>query len=397
MDYQIENEIKTCFWQGNPQKACEVVENHMNEIDFDDDDDVERLIDVTVSALRDQGGIEFLEFLISKGFDINYKLLKKKCLILKCADSYVKPEIFKKLEEMGADVYSESSDGDNVLIHSVERDEDLAVYIAENYDLSQLDHADKYGLTPLMRAIFKDRPKVAQALIKCGSDVNGTGSEPLGGCSYWLKTGGLSPLAVAIRHGDFDTAKLLLEKGADETLCDSEGYPPIFSLVYYPFRFLKETHFNSPIFEKKCNIIPLLKNLDITDSRGYTVLMEALSNRDTSYITTNAYTSLPITLALIENGANVNAVANDGTMPLHLAVETVEAAAKALVKAGADINAQDNAGNTPLLLACKYCGEKQVRWLLKSGADFNIKNNNGESAMELCAARGFNDALELMI
>ena len=39
MDYQTANEIKNCFWQGSPQKACDVVENHLNDIDFDDDEE----------------------------------------------------------------------------------------------------------------------------------------------------------------------------------------------------------------------------------------------------------------------------------------------------------------------------------------------------------------------
>lgn len=393
MNYQVANEIKNCFWQGNPDKACQVLESHISEIDFDDDDDVESLIDITVSALRNEGGIEFLEFLISKGFDINYKLLKKECLILKCAENYVDPENFKKIAELGADVYSETSDGDNVLLRSVQRDEALALYITENYDLSQLDHPDKFGITPLMHAIMKQRPKLAAALVKCGSDVNGAGTGVVGGNGYWINTNGLSPLSLALRYGDEETAKMLLENGADDSQCDQSGCPAVFSLVYYPFRFLKENRFNSPIFKKKCSIIPLLKNLDITDSRGYTVLMEALCDTES----TNSYTNLPITLALIENGANVNISANNGTTALHLAVRTADDTAKALVKAGADINARDNSGNTPLLIACKWCGEKQVRWLLKSGADFGIKNNAGESAMDICAARGYNDALELMI
>ena len=141
-----------------------------------------------------------------------------------------------------------------------------------------------------------------------------------------------------------------------------------------------------------------MKNLDVTDKNGYTVLMESLSDIDNRHLRTEAYANLPISLALIESGANVSVSSNNGTTPLHLAaVNVTDDAAKALVKAGADINARDNNGNTPLLLACKRSGEKRVRWFLRAGADFNIKNNAGESAAEICAARGFQDALELMI
>lgn len=397
MDYQIANSIKACFWQGRSENARKLVDEHLNEIDFDDDDDVESLIELIISSFREEKNASFLEFLISKGFDINYKLLKKECLILKCAKEHGITEQFKEMVKLGADPYSESSDGDNILLIASEADEELAVYIAETFELSQLDIPDKFGITPLMHAIIKGRTKLVKALTDNGSDVNAAGTEPVGGNGYWIKTNGLTPLALAIRHGDVETVKLLLDAGADETQCDAAGIPPVFSLVYYPFRFLKEPHFNSPLFDKKCEIVPLMKNLELTDSRGYTVLLESLCTKDVPYTQIDAYASLPITLALIENGADVNKAANDGTRPIHLAVQSIGGAEKALVKAGADINAQDNNGNTALIIACKHCSEKTVRWLLKSGADFNIKNNAGETAADIAAARGFNDALEMMI
>lgn len=400
MDYQTANEIKNCFWQNDREKACEVVEAHLNDIDFDDEDDVEKLIEITVTALKEEGGIDFLKFLVSKGFDVNFKLLKKECLVLKCAESWISPEVFKELEELGADIYSETSEGDNVLLRCVERNEKLAGFFAENYDLSRLDHSNKYGLTPLMYAAMNNNIELAKTLIEKSPDANeanAASSGPVGNNSYWIKTNGLTPLALAIRCGNTDIAKMLIEAGADEASCDEDGFPAVFSLVYYPFRFFDERRFNSPIFNNKCAIIPLLKNLDVTDKRGYTVLMESLCTTQFTANRTDAYSNVPITAALIENGADVNAVSNNGTTALHLAVRAPEESMKALVKAGADLNARDNNGNTPLLIACKWEGEKKIRYLLRAGADFNIKNNAGESAAEMCAARGFEDALELMI
>lgn len=398
MDYQIENEIKNCFWRGTVNDACSAVEAHLGDIDFDDEDDIEKLIGLVVSALKENDGINFLEYIISKGFDINFKLLKKECLVLKCAEGYIEPEVFKELERLGADMYSESSEGDNILLRCVERDEKLALFIIENYDLSQLDHSNKFGLTALMYAAINNKVELARALIAKGSDANARSSGPVGKNSYWIKTNGLTPLALAVRCGNAEIVKLLIDSGADTSVCDDDGCPAVFSLVYYPFRFLEERRFNSPIFENKCAIIPLLKeNLDVSDKRGYTVLMEAMCTTQFGHNRTDAYSNVPIAAALIENGADVNAVSNDGTTVLHLAVRGPEDSLKALIKAKANPNVQDNFGNTPLILACKWESEKKIRMLLRAGADFNIKNNVGESAADLCAARGFQDALEMMI
>lgn len=398
MDFQVANEIKACFWNGSVDDACSAFEEHLGDIDFDDEDDIERLIELAVFALKEDGGVKFLENMVAKGFDVNFKLLKKECLVLKCAEGYIEPEVFKELERFGADMYSENSDGDNILLRCVERDENLACFIIENYDLSQLDHANKFGLTPLMYAAINNKIELAEALISKGSDANLQSSGPVGNNSYWIKTNGLTPLALAIRCGNAEIVKLLIDNGADVSVCDDDGCPAVFSLVYYPFRFLEENHFNSPIFDGKREIIPLIKDaLETPDKRGYTVLMEAMCKTDFGHTRTDAYTNVPIAEGLIENGANVNAVSNDGTTALHLAVSGPEETLKALIKAKADPNLRDNNGNTPLILASKWESEKKVRMLLRAGADFNIKNNAGESAADLCAARGFQDALEMMI
>lgn len=398
MDHDLKNKIQSSFWNGSAEDACRIVEENLSDIDFNDEDDVEKLIDICESALDDPKNVKFLEFLISKGFDVNFKLLKKECLVLKCAERYIPPEVFKELERLGCDMYSETSDGDNILLRSMERSEELCKFFIENFDLSQLDHADKYGLTPLMRAAIDNKTEIVRALLDKGSDANAQSSGPVGNNSYWIKTGGLTPLALAIRGGNVEIAEMLINAGADVKLSDDDGCPEVFSLVYYPFRFFEGSTYNSPIYAKKCAMIPLLKDaLDITDKNGCTVLMESLRTTRSVGNRTEAYSNVPITKALIENGANVNAAANDGTTALHLAVNGPEDSIKALIKANADPNAQDRNGNTPLILAAKWSGEKTVRMLLRAGADYNIKNNAGESAADLCAARGFQDALELMV
>ena len=94
--------------------------------------------------------------------------------------------MFAKFAELGADVYSEDNSGDNALILAARRVfkscfghdnlEELAVHIVKNYDISRLDKADKFGITPLMYAVINDKQQLAEALIEKGSNVNDTGA-----------------------------------------------------------------------------------------------------------------------------------------------------------------------------------------------------------------------------
>ncbi len=417
MDNDLLYKIKEVFFRDQSvQKAIDILSEHIGGIDFDDEDEVNVLCDLIRSALnnndKNEDGVEFVKFLVDSGFDINFKFPKKDCLILKLArDTALSPSVFRKLADLGADVYAETTVGSNVLTLSAMRtfngwsgvdreiSERLPVYIAENFDLNRLDHPDEYGITPLMYAVIKNKVKLAETLLRKGSDANATGGQPAVGYSYRMKMYGVSPFALACRDGNLELAKLLLDAGADDTACDEDGTPALFSLVYMPFEY---RNYVVPrqieISARKGEIAKLLKNPDFADSQGNTLLMKSLCRYDyTGDKQTSPYNNEPVMNVLLERGANVNAANYCGERPLHFASEFFDKMIKPLLDAGANIDARDNKGNTALITACRTGNEKAARLLLRKGADFNIKNADGKSAMDIAAEKGLTDALELMM
>ena len=407
MDTKMKDKLKECFSRDNNSSAncygaLPYVKKNLEKIDFNDASDMKDMIDIVLRALNlDESNIKFAEFLVSQGFDINYKLSGDNCLLLEYMKDSPKLSVIKQLIELGADVYSETMDGDNMLSVLSGKEEELAVSMVEAYDLTQFDKTDKFGATPLMYAVMRGYVKLVKLLIEQGFDVNGVGCAPMDEEDLDVETDGVSPLALAIQFGDVEIVQMLLDAGADEMLYDAEGNPPIFSLVRYPVDFFREHRWDSekqPIFEKKKKIISLLEYLDLTDANGYSVLMKSLFSMRFWF---NAHgegispqKNLPIALELIKKGADINTIANDGKRPLHQAVVAVEEVARELVKAGADINAQDNDGNTPLICACMEAKEETVLWLLKAGADYKILNNEGKNAKDIATQKGYSRALE---
>lgn len=106
--------------------------------------------------------------------------------------------------------------------------------------------------------------------------------------------------------------------------------------------------------------------------------------------------------ALIKAGANLQVQDNFGSTPLHLAVFSESAAiVQLLIDAKVDVNTKDRVGNTPLHLALKQIKPfnhyessqdkinrelelKMVKALLMAGADVTIENLQGETPLGIC-------------
>lgn len=138
------------------------------------------------------------------------------------------------------------------------------------------------GKTPLIIAVGNSYIDTAKILIENGANINAVDFE------------GWSALSYAVNNGDIEIAKLLLENKAkikDELLIAIK----------------------SPIVESSINIMKLLidnkANINYTDENGFNPLNIAIESGD-----------MELTKFLITNGANVNSLMQDGVSLIGYAI-----------------------------------------------------------------------------
>ena len=102
--------------------------------------------------------------------------------------------------------------------------------------------------------------------------------------------------------------------------------------------------------------------------------------------------------ALIETRADVNATQQDGTTPLHWAVDRDQPEiVQMLIRAGANVKAANRYGATPLWLASVNGNAKTMSMLLEAGADAKAANGDGETALMVAARTGKTEAVDLLL
>ncbi|NHZ73281.1 MAG: hypothetical protein GWP16_02280, partial [Nitrospirae bacterium] len=155
---------------------------------------------------------------------------------------------------------------------------------------------------------------------------------------------GWTPLHWAADRGRLETARLLLERGAEVDSHEDRGTTPLLSAVW----------------------------------RGHLDLVELL----------------------LENGADVNARALDDEAPLHRVPWSSHrgfAIGTRLLEAGADVNAASERGFTPLHQAAYERHPEGIALLLEAGADPNGKSSYGMSALHVAAAANSPEVVSLLV
>ena len=102
-------------------------------------------------------------------------------------------------------------------------------------------------------------------------------------------------------------------------------------------------------------------------------------------------------MALLDRGANLEAIDSTGYTPLHIAIATRHMnMAMALIDRGADMNSKTNTGHTPLHIACVRNNIELAMALVDRGADINAMNYFGRPPLDYLSMENRN-MLESMI
>ncbi|UCG33156.1 MAG: ankyrin repeat domain-containing protein [Phycisphaerales bacterium] len=224
---------------------------------------------------------------------------------------------------------------------------------------------DGEGMTPLHYAAYAGHLDTARLLIEKGADVSAA------------KNNGSTPLHGASLHGKVEAVRLLLDSGADVNLQNEAGYSPLLSAVA----------------GGQAEVVNLLlaKGADV----GATLVDGATALHRAVYGETQ---SLEIVKLLLANGADPNAKNPHGVTPLFMATwgEGPEIVS-ALIAGGADVNDGPQGGRTPLMVAVSHGNEDVVKLLTEKGAEVDAQAEDGATPLTLAVTKGFASTVEVLL
>jgi len=342
-------------------------------------------------------------------------------------------EIIKMLLTAGADVESANAEGQTALM-VVARTGNVAAAKALLIAGAKVNATESFGgQSPLMWAAAQCQPAMIRMLIEYGAKVNARGAvrdwqaritaEPRPKDRH---IGGFTPLLYVAREGDVESAKALIEGGADINLDSRDRETPLVLA-------LENEHFDLAAY-----LISAGADVDKWDLYGRSPLYTAVDlstlptggRPDTP--STDKTTALEVMQMLLDKGANPNLqlklrppyrnvvfdrggdqVLSTGATPLLRASKAGDnpVAMKLLLEHGALVDLPTADGITPLMIAAgmghgsnptrgRYQTDEDaveaLKILLKAGADINRRATNGQTAMHAAALKGWNATIRFL-
>jgi ankyrin repeat protein len=359
--------------------------------------------------------------------------------------------IIEKLLRAGADANERLPNGETPLMMAARTGSVPAIVTLIDHGAEVNAKENLRGTTALMWAAAQSHPEAVKALIARGADIGArSNAAPKGRTAYLAPTvaerarqdageggnrqgggavrgergerldgGGLTPLVFAARQNDLESAKILVDAGADVNQVTQYGWSPLLTASqnrnYQLGSFLLD-HGADPNIANKGGWTPLYIATDNRNIEGgdYPVRKPDMDH-------------LEFIKKLLDQGANPNARAidstetrtiftmqwlyEDGATPFLRAAQSGDIALmRLLLERGADPKIATRNGDTALMVAAGIgwvegvtfeTSEKDnveaVRMCLDLGIDVNAADRDGRTALHGAAHKGRNAVVQLLV
>lgn len=357
---------------------------HLIQAGADPNAPVSETGDTALMIAARTGTVDAVRALLDHHANVNAKEMWGGTTALMWAVSERHPEVTRLLVERGADVNAKS----NFVPSASGRGFEGTAAVAPKAGQAIEEFASGW-MTPLMFAAREDDLESARILIQGGADVNAVGGD------------GKDALGLALFNGSYDVASLLIDRHADVNHSDAQRFTPLFWAVD---RRNMETAPNFPWMVTTDPLPVIQKLLDAGANPNALVnntpraRMREGSPRivfATAVMRASFAGDLELVKLLLSHGADPHIQSDDRETTLMAAcglafingyhrerpsVERLELV-KLMVGLGEDINHADSYGITPLMAAANLGDINIVRYLIDKGADLGAhdlgKKNDG--------------------
>jgi ankyrin repeat protein len=316
---------------------------------------------VLMTAAR-AGNVDAVRILLDRGADVNARETYKGQTALMWAASESHPEVVKLLMSHGADWK----------VRSIDRETKPPRLSAA----SSISPIARGGFTALLFSAREGDIDSAKAMLDAGADIN------------YGDVDNTTALVVGIMNKQFSFAKFLLDRGADVNVVDAGGRTAVYAIV--------------DIRNEDWSTLPNRKAEDSLPSLE--VLKQILDHNPN--VDAALTRPLPGRSGMDSGDTSLGA----GSTPLMRAARSGDAAAMRLLLAkGANPKLTTRDGNTALLFAAgvgyrdkntrgtENEAIEAVKVAMDSGLDLNAENTRGETALDGAAGRGADLIVQFLV